>query len=93
MHILYIVLAIYAVMSFLTFIIYYVDKRAATLHQRRISERTLWLLGLFCGWPGAYLGQQLLAHKSSKKSFLWVFSLTVIVNISALGAMTYWYFR
>jgi uncharacterized membrane protein YsdA (DUF1294 family) len=81
----------YAAMSSLTFIIYYVDKRAAKLRERRISERCLWLLGLLCGWPGAYVGQQLLGHKSSKKSFLRVFVLTVFTNLLLIGALLYWY--
>ena len=50
-----ILLAVYAVMSSLTYVVYGFDKRAAQKGQSRISEKTLHLLSLFCGWPGALI--------------------------------------
>jgi uncharacterized membrane protein YsdA (DUF1294 family)/cold shock CspA family protein len=72
----------YMAMSLATFIVYAGDKRAASKMQQRVPERTLHLLALGCGWPGALLAQQLLRHKSSKPAFLRRFWMTVAANIS-----------
>ncbi|WP_343729396.1 DUF1294 domain-containing protein [Duganella sp.] len=78
----------YGVASAACFIAYAIDKSAAQQQRRRISERTLLLLGLCCGWPGGLLAQQWLRHKSSKTSFLIPFWLTVLLNVAAVGALT-----
>ena len=46
-----------------------------------MSESTLLAVGLFGGWPGAIVAQQLLRHKSSKVSFRLAFWATVVMNI------------
>jgi len=74
---------VYMAMSMASFIVYALDKRAAQRQQWRVAEGTLHLLALACGWPGALLAQQLLAHKRSKPAFLRVFWLTVALNILA----------
>jgi uncharacterized membrane protein YsdA (DUF1294 family) len=79
-----VILATYFVMSCICFLLYAKDKRAAANQQRRISEQTLWIIGLLCGWPGALIGQKLLRHKTAKPSFLIVFWLTVLLNVGAL---------
>jgi uncharacterized membrane protein YsdA (DUF1294 family)/cold shock CspA family protein len=71
----------YMAMSLASFIVYAGDKRAARRGQWRVSERTLHLLALACGWPGALLAQRLLAHKSSKPGFQRLFWLTVAANV------------
>ena len=48
----------------------------------RTPERTLLLLGLVGGWPGAVLAQQWLRHKTSKRSFQQMFWFTVLVNVA-----------
>ena len=63
------------------FIAYALDKAAAVERRQRISERSLLLLGLFCGWPGALLAQQMLRHKSAKTSFQLKFWLSVVLNV------------
>ncbi|WP_233151712.1 DUF1294 domain-containing protein [Pelomonas sp. KK5] len=50
-----------------------------------MSERTLHLLALACGWPGALLGRQLLRHKSAKRPFSTIFWLTVGLNLLAFA--------
>ncbi|MCV2357913.1 cold shock and DUF1294 domain-containing protein [Paucibacter sp. TC2R-5] len=71
----------YMAMSLATFIVYAGDKRAAFKMQARVPERTLHVLALACGWPGALLAQQLLRHKSAKPAFLRRFWLTVGINV------------
>lgn len=79
------VLWLYAGMSVLTFVVYAFDKSAARNRQPRTRERTLHGLAVCCGWPGAMLAQQLLRHKSSKRSFLTVFWLTFAANVTVLA--------
>lgn len=73
----------YLLCSVLTFIVYAWDKRASIQGQWRTPELRLQLFGLLGGWPGALLAQQILRHKSAKHSFLWLFSLMVVLNLSA----------
>lgn len=82
----------YVVMSSLAFFLYAKDKQAAIKQHRRISEQTLWMVGLLCGWPGALIAQKLLRHKTSKPSFLIVFWLTVFVNVGAFLGFCWLYF-
>ena len=70
----------YMTMSMATYIVYWGDKRAARLGRSRVPERTLHLLSLACGWPGALLARQTLRHKSAKPVFSRIFWLTVILN-------------
>jgi uncharacterized membrane protein YsdA (DUF1294 family)/cold shock CspA family protein len=79
------VLVVYiSVISFLTFLIYARDKSKAQSDGWRTSERSLHLLGVFGGWPGAALAQQWLRHKSNKVSFRRVYWLTIVLNLAAL---------
>lgn len=79
------VLAAYALLSVLTFIAYWWDKRQAQAGRWRTQESTLQLLALLGGWPGALLAQAYLRHKSQKRPFLVVFWFTVVVNLIALS--------
>jgi uncharacterized membrane protein YsdA (DUF1294 family) len=87
----FIILATYFSMSGICFLLYAKDKRAAANQQRRISEQTLWMIGLLCGWPGALIAQKLLRHKTAKLSFLIVFWLTVLLNVGALLGFCWFY--
>lgn len=80
-------LGLYLGASLLAFLAYAFDKSAARKRRWRIPERTLHLLSLFCGWPGAWAAQQLLRHKSSKRSFQRVFWVTVLLNCGMLAGL------
>ncbi len=71
------------------FIAYAFDKRAARAGRRRIPERTLLLIGLAGGWPGALLAQRLVRHKSSKKSFQARFRISVAASAALASALLY----
>ncbi|WP_018985278.1 DUF1294 domain-containing protein [Methylophilus methylotrophus] len=79
------VLEIYLLTSTCTLIAYRLDKMAARQNNRRIPEKTLHLLALIGGWPGAIIGQKLFRHKSKKLSFQVTFWATIILNCAALA--------
>ena len=68
----------------MAFAAYAIDKSAAKGGRRRIPENSLHLLALAGGWPGAFVAQRLLRHKTRKVSFQVVFWLTVVANGGAL---------
>ncbi|RZU02592.1 DUF1294 domain-containing protein [Rivibacter subsaxonicus] len=74
-------------LSGVTFFVYWQDKYAASQRRWRTREDTLHAFALFGGWPGAWLAQLLLRHKSRKASFLTAFWITVFVHCAALGAL------
>ena len=74
---------VYVLASAATFIAYAVDKSAARQGRWRTPESTLHGLALAGGWPGAWLAQRLLRHKSSKRDFLAVYRVTVLLNLAA----------
>ncbi len=69
--------------SLATIIAYCFDKMAAQSGKWRTRESTLHTMAFLCGWPGAYLAQRLIRHKTSKKSFRVQFVVTVLLNITA----------
>jgi uncharacterized membrane protein YsdA (DUF1294 family) len=72
--------AVYGAASAACFAMYAVDKAAAKAGRWRTSENVLLLMGLACGWPGAVVAQQVLRHKSHKRSFAARFWITVVLN-------------
>lgn len=81
------VLFLYLGVSAVTFGSYAIDKSAARLKQRRVAETSLILLGMLGGWPGAILAQQLLRHKTTKRSFRAVFWVSVLINVFVFVAL------
>ncbi len=67
------------------FVLYGLDKRRAIRQQRRISEGTLQIAAFVGGWPGAWLAQRLLHHKTEKLAFRVVFWLIVAAHLSFLA--------
>jgi len=56
-------------MSFVTFVIYGIDKHRAVKHRRRVSEKTLLVLAFLFGAAGAILATSVFSHKSNKLKF------------------------
>ena len=85
------VIGVYGLMSLITFVVYYLDKRAARLGRSRTPEATLHLLELLGGWPGALLAQRLIRHKNAKVGYQVVFWLIVAAHVVGwIAAMWYW---
>jgi len=72
--------------NLITFWVYAIDKNAAKYQRWRVSEKNLHLLSLLGGWPGAWLAQQSMRHKSSKREFRAVYWLTVAAHCAGLAA-------
>jgi uncharacterized membrane protein YsdA (DUF1294 family) len=65
-----IAVGVYLAMSVTTFTAFALDKRRAKLGKWRISEKTLLLLSLAFGWPGAWLAMKLVRHKTKTRKFV-----------------------
>lgn len=78
-------LAYYVAISLLTLLVYAWDKGAARRRAWRVRESTLHGLALLGGWPGAWLAQVWLRHKSRKQPFRTYFWLTVAGNLAVLA--------
>jgi uncharacterized membrane protein YsdA (DUF1294 family) len=78
-----IILSIYLVMSAITFIAFALDKSASRRgrSRRRVPESTLHALELLGGFPGAIAAQQLLRHKSSKRDYIMILWLIVLIHV------------
>lgn len=83
------ILAVYLLMSLWAFGAYWVDKRAAAAGRRRVRERSLHLLELAGGWPGAWAAQRLLRHKTIDRAFRLVFWAIVLLHAAAWAAVAY----
>ena len=70
---------------------YGADKMAARRAWRRVPESTLLLFGVVGGWGGAIAAQQLFSHKTQKQPFKTYFIISVIVNVSVIGAAYHFY--
>ena len=68
---------------------FWIDKRAAVRGERRIPEPALLTAALF-GGVGAWLGQQVLRHKTLKQPFRSRLSLTIAVHLAAVAAALWW---
>jgi len=76
------ILWLYLVVSFF---LYAHDKSAAQQGRWRTNENTLHMFSIIGGWPGAFVAQKLLRHKSRKQSFQILFWTTVVVNCVGLS--------
>lgn len=74
------------VLSAITFVVYALDKHAAQTGRWRTPESTLHLLELAGGWPGAWIAQQTLRHKSRKPGYRVVYWMMVVLHAAALIA-------
>ena len=84
-------LAALLLLSGVAFLAYWDDKRRAEGGAWRVAESTLHALGLLGGWPGGFLAQHCLRHKTSKRSFQVVFWLIVLIHqAAALDALGGW---
>lgn len=79
--------------SLVAFFVYRSDKRSAEAGEWRVPESTLHFLALMGGWPGAFLAQRIFRHKTSKRSFQFVFwSVVLLHQFAAVDSLFGWRF-
>lgn len=83
------VLVGYAVASVVAFLAYGLDKRRARNGGRRVPERTLHVVELCGGWPGAFAAQRFFRHKTRQRSYQLVFWAIVLAH----AAFWVWWLR
>jgi uncharacterized membrane protein YsdA (DUF1294 family)/cold shock CspA family protein len=95
----------YPLVSLITFFAYGRDKLSAIKKTWRTPESSLHLLEALGGWPGAYVAQQMMRHKTVKTSYqvsywlivglhvgfwaAWVFAPELLVDVLGPGAGIY----
>ena len=83
----YIITAI-IIINVIAFLTYGYDKRRAQKNKWRIQEKTLILLALLGGSPGALLGMQIFRHKTRNPLFR--IGVPCIMMLQAAGIAIYW---
>ena len=77
--------------SIFTYFAYRSDKRRAEGGAWRIPESTLHVAELAGGWPGGFLAQRWLCHKTAKTSYQLVFWIIVLAyQLIALDSLLGW---
>jgi len=82
------ILCYYILLNCLAFIFMGWDKRQSRENRKRISEKTLLILGLLGGFAGAYGGMRFFHHKTRHWYFKLIFFIALLVHI-----MIIWFFR
>lgn len=68
-----------ALFSMAAYGLYWHDKRRAQANGWRIPESTLHAFSALGGWPGAYVAQQHLRHKTAKRWFQLIYWVIVLL--------------
>jgi uncharacterized membrane protein YsdA (DUF1294 family) len=74
-------LAVYPLMSLVAYLMYAQDKLAAIRRTWRVPESSLHLVELCGGWPGAYVAQQTMRHKTMKQPYQAIYWLIVLLHV------------
>ncbi len=77
---LWVPLSVLAAMSLFTYFAYRSDKRSAEQGTWRVPETTLHAMEFLGGWPGAFIAQRRLRHKTIKVSYQAIFWLIVLLH-------------
>lgn len=85
----YVIGLLYLVVSLVAFIHMGVDKWKAKKDAWRVPERTLWLLAIFGGGVGAYLGMKAFRHKTLHTQFRYGFPALALIQLVILGFLLF----
>lgn len=79
-----IILAYLAAINIAAFLVMGADKHKAKCHKRRISERSIFILGFVGGSLGVLLGMSIFHHKTRHLKFTIGIPLILLLNIMML---------
>ncbi|PIZ95802.1 MAG: DUF1294 domain-containing protein [Candidatus Magasanikbacteria bacterium CG_4_10_14_0_2_um_filter_33_14] len=71
----------FILINLITFITFGIDKGKAINNNRRVSEKTLWIMSLIGGSLGALLGMKMFRHKTKKLSFQAMMAVILMLQI------------
>ena len=77
------------VWNLIVFCVYGLDKYKAQHDRWRVPEKTLLLLALLMGAPGALLGMHVFHHKTKHRLFTIGVPLCLLLNLAALYALLF----
>ena len=72
------------IVNVITFVLYAYDKAAAIGQRARVSEFSLHMWSLMCGWSAGVLAQFIFNHKTTKLSFRVQQWAVLVVNLVAV---------
>ncbi len=76
---------LWVLISATTYGLYALDKQRARAGEWRVPELMLHFAELIGGWPGAFLAQRRLRHKTRKLTYQLVFWLIVLAHVAVLA--------
>jgi len=80
-----VVIAWYGLASAATLAAFWMDKKRAAAGRWRVPEKTLHLMELAGGWPGALVGIKWLRHKNRKAAYWVVTALIAVGHVAGWG--------
>ncbi len=80
-----------AIMSAITFTLYYLDKKRSLEGGYRISRKTLLLMSFLGGAAGGYLAMNIFRHKTRIWYFNVVNILSIVLHIAVALAFLFWF--
>jgi uncharacterized membrane protein YsdA (DUF1294 family) len=83
------ILAYFMAINIVTLLLFWWDKRCATLYKRRIPERSLLLCVALGGAFGAWRAMKRYHHKVHNKSFRRKIWIIVVLQLLSIGILTY----
>ena len=84
MNYLYILIIYFIVINVIAFITMWYDKRQAIKGNFRVSEKTLFILAIFLGGIGIYLGMYTFRHKTKHLKFTIGIPVVICINIATI---------
>lgn len=76
-------------LSLVSFVSYWWDKRQAIRDARRTPEARLLTIDLLGGWPGGWFAQRRFHHKTRKLSYRVRFYAAVSMHLLVVGILAY----
>lgn len=83
------IILFFIIMSIVTFIMYFIDKRKAVKKRWRIPEATLLTVSFLGGSFGAFLAMKTFRHKTQHAKFYITVPVMMVLHIALIGFAVY----